>query len=112
MASGTIETYGYKSGDSKALFIRSIGRVVNAGNGIFAYIYADKPIFSTSSSVSITNIVVYRLNANDVVSAVTTNPISSYAIKGNCISLVVPINTTTSAGSTYYLEGDVTVSFS
>jgi hypothetical protein len=112
MASGTINAFGYKAGDTVSIYIRSVGRIVNAGNAIYTFAMVDRPVLASSCSVSISAVNVYRCSAQTEASYNTSGSISVIGIKGNIIVIQVPINQTVSAGSTYFLECNGSITFS
>ena len=111
MAEGYQDVFGYKIGDTTTFYVRSLGRVVSAGNALYTYLVTDKPILSTSTNISITltSFNAIELNSTQAVTADTTN-ISVLSVARNMILFTIPTNSLT-PNKAYYIEASATVHF-
>lgn len=108
MASGIIKIEGYKTGETITRFLRSVGRIVIAGNAIYTSISLDKPIYTNNVSLTISAVNLYKTEGGIVYASgdITVNNIIY-----NTIAFTIPISSVETGGTVIYCESNIKITF-
>ena len=100
----------YRAGENIIRPLRSTGRVVNAGNGIYTSITLDETINASGATLTLSSQNLYNVGGG--YAAMGSGGITVSSISGNIISFIIPITQTLAAGTVFYCEGNLQIAFS
>lgn len=87
----------YKAGDSVTVSVNSIGRVVNARDGVYFSINLDRPINANGFNITFGNINIYVTDGETNMQLKTPFSVSTKQVNYNSIKMVVALSDTYTA---------------